>query len=113
MIFRRQAHSSRSKLHLKVFSLHRTLLPWYSTDIHFCNIREFLCPKIRNTDWTITTSQGQDLERWFRENGKGNACFTVFKGEFDLSRMDFNNRTTVSFTDRNTALMFKLALGGR
>jgi hypothetical protein len=113
VIFRRRASGYYTKLHLRLLDIPTLVVmkPWTTVTIHRCSVREWLCPRIRDLDWIVATEQGDNLERWFRENGKGSYSYSIENSWVGGTLVD--KSATFSFTDRSTALMFKLVFGGR
>ena len=78
--------------------------------VHDTETKAWLSYANRNNDWAVS-ARGEKFRDWFAANGKGLMRYTVYptgKGLFD-----FKTEVECGFTDRNTALMFKLAFGGR
>lgn len=113
MIFRRRTEELYSKLHLHVSSLHRVAFPWTTATFYDCNIEKFLCPRLRNWNWNILTCNGDDFEQWLEEHGRGSYLISVYRTRKTGSHLFLKDHVKIAFTDKNTALMCKLQLGGK
>lgn len=81
---------------------YRVLLP--EAEIHI-----LLSYANRGPDWSVTAND-YDLEKWFKDNGKGLMRFTFYPKS---NKMRMIRQVEIGFTDKNTATMCKLAMGGR
>lgn len=74
------------------------------------DIKGWLCPSKRKQVWRVIT-RDHNIEKWFKENGRGTMCFFVYP--YTGLLFEFEPRVTVGFSDTKTAIMFKLIFGGR
>jgi hypothetical protein len=65
--------------------------------------------KYRGSGWE-TSAKGHDLEQWFKDHGKGLMRFTIFPTRAHY--FGAKTKVEIGFTDRDTAIMCKLQLGG-
>jgi hypothetical protein len=113
MIFRRYAGHQVTKTHMRLSGLHRIFKPWHEAVIRGGSIKTFLCPRIRNNECSFFNANGEDLERWLRKNAKGCFALDVHPDPKTNFIQEQKCDIRVRFTDRDSALMFKLQMGGR
>ena len=113
MIFRRYSDNHLTKTHLKILGLHRVFKPWTEAVIRGGSVRHFLCPRIRNNEYDFMNANGENLEHWLRQHAKGSFILDAYPkaGQNLLAHQNCDIR--VRFTDPDSALMFKLQMGGR
>lgn len=92
--------------------LHWLFKPPYSYQVivHDPEVKAWLSYTRRGEDWRVSAN-GQDISEWFESNGKGLIRYIVYPSGDGLWK--FAPDMEVEFTDKHTALMFKLAFGGR
>ena len=77
-------------------------------------VQTFLNPTTKNLDWHIFCQDGENLEHWIRRHAKGSVSLQAFP--HDLTTLLIVRepcQIKASFTDRDSAILFKLQLGGR
>lgn len=113
MIFRRYAGHQITKTYLRLSGLHLIFRPWTEAVIRKGRIKWFLCPRIRGNEYSFYNANGEDLEKWLKANAKGCYALDVYPDP-DHNFIEVQECSIrVRFTDPNTALMFKLQMGGR
>lgn len=89
----------------------------YRVVLYNAEIKTWLCPRLRAQDWKVISQNGDDLERWFKASGKGLMRYTVHEDKSNNQYRHSMNRTVsyveIGFTNRDTALLCKLTLGGK
>ncbi len=113
MIFRRYTDVHITKMHLRLFSLHKVFKPWTEAIVRGGTIKTFLCPRRRNNECSFFNANGEDLEEWLKDNAKGSYIFDVYPTKSYSFLKEDPCIIRVRFTDPNSALMFKLQMGGR
>lgn len=82
----------------------------YRVVVHDVDVKAWISYANRGNDWKVS-ARGENFREWFEANGKGLFRYTVYpKGD---GLFVFKPDVECGFTDKSTALMFKLAFGGR
>jgi len=106
VFFRRQRDNTWSRTHLRFRDLLWLFKPWHQVVFYDCQLIQFPRPAIMDLDWKVLTASGENIEHWWRNHGPGSIQITCY------TPMRKPSKVQVSFTDKTTALMCKLAIGG-
>jgi hypothetical protein len=82
----------------------------YRVVVYGAETKAWLSYANRSNDWKVS-ARDQEFKEWFEANGKGLMRYTVYPTARDI--FQYKPDVEVGFTDKSTALMFKLAMGGR
>lgn len=89
----------------------------YRVVLYEAEIKTWICPRLRAQDWKVLSKNGDDLERWFKASGKGLMRYTVHEDKSSNQYRHSMNHTVsyveIGFTNRDTALLCKLIMGGK
>lgn len=112
MIFRRFNRGHVTKLVIRFFSIHRVFFPWTEATVRSGTIRHHLSYKLRGSDYMFYNARGDSIDDWLNRYGRG--CYVIEVGDMYEDVVIHPQICTIKirFTDRNTAIMFKLQMGG-
>lgn len=89
---------------------HVMKLPAASFTIH-ADAFYFLNPTIRDQDFSVTTQNGFDIQKWFYEHGRGKLYMSYTPPVTWVQ--PYRTDIIIWFTDKDTAMRAKLTWGGR
>lgn len=112
MIFRRYNSGHITKLVIRLTSIHRIFFPWTEATIRSGSVRHHLSYRLRGSDYSFFNARGDSIDDWLRKNGRGCYVIDVVDMTEDVVINPQSCTIKIRFTDRNTAIMFKLQMGG-
>ena len=112
MIFRRYNAGHVTKLIIRFLGLYQIFGKWTEATVRSGRVAHTMSYKLRGSEYTFYNARGESIDDWLRKNGRGCYVIDVYDIYQDVVINPRSCDIKIRFTDRNTAIMFKLQMGG-